>query len=120
MWYAVLWNGWNLPPYEDRCKLIDIDSLERWRTIASLTFMFDLFMGKIDALDIRNAIQLNEPSRTLRTHLLFKIKKHKTNYGMNEPLNRLTIMTNKLLNFRSQCLVKCSGQILCRCLNQCF
>lgn len=91
----------NLPPYSNRCNLINIESLERRRSNACLFFMFDLFTFRIDANEIRNLMIAKEPTRTLRTHLLFRIYRHRTNYGINEPINRITSLSNRIAPYFS-------------------
>lgn len=98
--YALRHLNWpdriNLPSYVHRCQLIDIETLERRRTNACLLFMFDLFTFKIDADDIRNKMIPYDSTRPIRSHLLFKMHLHRTNYGINEPINRIICISNKI------------------------
>jgi hypothetical protein len=66
--YALRSLGWtdplNLPPYENRCRLINLDTLAERRNKACVMFVFDVLSGKIDAPPILVEIRLNVLIRT--------------------------------------------------------
>lgn len=89
-----------LPPYTDRCRLIDLEPLEYRRADFAVLLIFDLLTGKIKSEKLLSMISLNVPhSRRLRTHQLLHTAYHRTNYGMSEPLSRAC----RSFNLRSQC-----------------
>lgn len=79
-----------LPPYLDRCQVLKIHSLSCRRDIAAILFIYDLIMGHIDAPDLLALIKLNVPPRILRDRDFLRIDTHRTNYGYNEPISRMS------------------------------
>jgi hypothetical protein len=77
----------NLPPYEERCQLITLETLTKRRTIACVLFIFDILTGKIDSPSLLASVFLNVSHYPLRTSEILRVDFHRTNYGMNEPLN---------------------------------
>lgn len=99
--FALRYLDWNYdnnpwPAYETRCMMISIESLERRRTNADLFFIYDLLRGNMDAPQLLNQIVLNEPVRTLRSGRgdLIRIATHRTNYGQNAPITRMSRILN--------------------------
>ena len=96
--FALLDLRWNypymLPKYEDRLKLIHLDSLNKRRTIISSSFMYKLLNGFIDVLILKDQLILNESRYSTRTKSKYVQQKHSTNYGMNEPVTRLIKLYN--------------------------
>lgn len=77
--------------YEEKCKLVSVDSLARRRIISNIYFMYDLLKGNI-ALpslfgDVNRAINL--PDRALRQNRFFNLNTRTRNYEINEPLHRM-------------------------------
>ena len=70
-----------LPPYEDRCKLISLETLLSRPTLSALMFTFDPITDRKDAPDLLCMFDLNVPSRTLRVPSFFSINQHRTNNG---------------------------------------
>lgn len=79
-----------LPPYLDRCQILNIHSLGSRRELASILFIYDLIMGHIDAPDLLALINFNVPPRILRNSEFLRIDTHRTNYGNNEPITRMS------------------------------
>lgn len=75
-----------LPPYADRLKLLNLETLEERRCNSRIVFAFKILSGSVDSPHLLNALQINAPSRSFRKYELFKIARHRTNYGMNEPI----------------------------------
>jgi hypothetical protein len=86
--YALRRLGWmnmNLfPPYESRCKLLNLDPLYRRREISSVTFVRDVLCARIDSSSLLGI--LANPHRT-RSRAILLEKFHRTAYGPDEPLN---------------------------------
>lgn len=84
-----------LPSYEDRCFLIRLESLSGRRCNAKLIFLFDLLNGHIDAPNILSAVGFSVPLRQLRSHDLFNVPFHRTNYGFFGPLSSMVSIANR-------------------------
>jgi hypothetical protein len=83
--------GWNrdieLPPYCQRCRLIDLDVLSSRRRVSCALFISDILSCKFDCPIILSSLRLNVYLYNTRYRFLLKEDPHRTNYGMNEPLN---------------------------------
>lgn len=79
----------NLPPYLDRCLLLDLDSLERRRTIQQATFVAKLLNGEVDCPEILAQLDFRVPQRWLRNSSLLQIRYHRTAYGYHAPLTAM-------------------------------
>jgi hypothetical protein len=101
--YALRSLGWadplNLPPYENRCRLIHLDTLAERRNKACVMFVFDVLSGKIDAPPILAEIRLNVPSYRTRSSEFCHIDFHRKNYGKNEPITNAVRKFNEKNNF---------------------
>jgi hypothetical protein len=64
----------DLPPYEDRCRVLVMNTLKKRRDVTRVLLVFDLLSGKIDSLIRRGR------------EFLF-VEFHRTNYGTYEPIN---------------------------------
>jgi len=104
--------NWNdpyvLPPYENRLKLLRLDTLEKRREIASACLLFDIFYDRLDSVFIQSNIFLNEGLRS-RSPEFFRITFHRTNYGKFEPINRMLMIGNK---FKTCFIENVSKQVL--------
>ena len=98
--FALRKLGWNrrvnLPSYNSRCKLINLESLRARRLKACALFAFDLLTKKIEAPQLRSLIKLNEPQRMLRNNRIFRLAKHRTLYGNFEPVNNMCRVFNSV------------------------
>lgn len=105
--YALRHLGWrrdnySLPPYINRCKLINLELLSRRRSNSCILFMYDLVMGKIDSPELLSLVNFNVPARIARNFELLRIGYSRTNYGRYEPVSNLSILFNRvnsLFNF---------------------
>ena len=89
------WNdGYQLPKYEDRLKLLQLDTLNDRRILINASFMYKLLNGKIDAIYLKDQLNLNESRYATRNRPTFVHNQHSTSYGMNEPITRLTKLYN--------------------------
>ena len=77
----------SLPSYEERLKLINLQSLQDRREILIASFIFDILHDNILVDELSDNVNLNN-NRQLR-HSKYLIEKfHNTEYGRNEPLTR--------------------------------
>lgn len=86
--------NYRLPPYVSRCESIGMEPLWRRRFNLSAMFVFDLLRGRICAPQLLLKLQLNEPVRVLRRVNYLTLVRHRTNYGMFEPINNLSRIFN--------------------------
>lgn len=85
-----------LPPYMDRCEILNIDSLSQRRDNAGVLFMYDLLQGNIDAPNLLALVNFNVPLRRLRSSDLLNLSYRRTNYGRNEPIHRICELFNDI------------------------
>jgi hypothetical protein len=81
MWQQVR----NLPSYEVRCQILNIDSLAKRRKIASALLVGDSLNGRINCLNLISVWNVYVPKRFLRQHEFLYVPFHRTDYGSNEP-----------------------------------
>lgn len=108
----------NLPSYESRCKLIDLDLLEPRRNVAKACFISDLLQGSIDSPLLLSSLDINTRRRNLRFHPFLNIPSARTNYGLHEPMRSMSRVFNScyhVFNFNvSRGTNKCNfRQFLC-------
>lgn len=89
-------NPLQLPPYEQRCRLIDLDTLQLRRNLARAMTSADVLLGRIDCPDLRNQIQLRVPTRQLRHTPALEVPFRRTNYSANGAINGLKRAFNKV------------------------
>lgn len=77
----------NLPPYADRCRLIDLETLSSRRVKMQRLFVFDVLQGNIDCSVLLEQVRFNVPSRRFRSSSLLTVPQHRTNYGYNNPFD---------------------------------
>ena len=87
---------YDLPPYEHRILLLQMQSLHQRRVNNDLVFFHQLINGEIDAPYLLSCVHLNYRGGThhLRTFDFIHIDFHRTNYGKNEALSRMSILYN--------------------------
>lgn len=76
----------NLPPYPNRCLLLDLETLEQRRKIQQATFVAKLLNGEVDCPVLLSQLNFRVPHRSLRNNSLLQLSYHRTAYGYNEPL----------------------------------
>lgn len=75
-------------------SLLNLDSLEDYRTGCDLTFLYKLLNSHIDCSDLLGLINFKCSNRILRNMPLFTIENHHTNYGKYSPVNRIQLLGN--------------------------
>ena len=97
--YALRFLPWQnpneLPPYEARCRLLGMDTLEKRRKMQKTVFIGKVLLGDIDAPWILAKINLNVQPRTLRQRNFVRIQQHRADYAQNEPIRAMCILFNE-------------------------
>lgn len=75
----------NLPNYEDRCRLIDLELLHVRRDVSKSLFISDLLQSRIDCPPLLSQLPLSIPYRRLRNNSFLFLRGARPNYGHNEP-----------------------------------
>ena len=91
-------NGFQLPAYESRLLLLNMDSLEERRKVAGATFMYKLMKDVVSVPNLKNVIVFNASNYNTRRRPLLTRSTHSTSYGMNNPMNRFTMLVNEHSN----------------------
>ena len=76
----------NLPPYLDRCRLLDLDTLEHRRKVQQALLIAKLLNGDVDSPKLLSLVNIRASQRTLRRSSLLVTRFHRTNFGYNEPM----------------------------------
>lgn len=95
-----------LPPYENRCKLLGLDTLAKRRDDMRAVFVGKLLCGIIDSPNILAKLNLNVTSRVLRSTNFLRLPFHRTVYGQNEPICAMCNIFNSvfhLFDFNVSC-----------------
>ena len=82
-------NPLELPPYEDRCKLLGMTTLEKRRRDMRAVFIGKILLGEIDAPNILAQININVMPRSLRLRDFLRLPFRRTVYGQNEPIRAM-------------------------------
>ena len=101
--YALRTLPWSnpseLPPYIDRCRLLDMDTLAKRRNISRAVFVGKLFAGQIDAPAILSQLNIYVPARSLRSWNFLRLDYQRTNYGQNEPIRAMCNVFNRFFDY---------------------
>ncbi|XP_058811040.1 uncharacterized protein LOC131675929 [Topomyia yanbarensis] len=101
--YALRFLPWrdpiNLPPYEERCRLLDIESLEVRRITSQGLFAAKLLTGDIDSSALLTRLNLYAPERQLRRRNFLFLESRNTQYGQHDPLRFVCSRFNELADF---------------------
>lgn len=96
---SLPWNtSENLPPYENRLKLIDLPTLKQRRYMLRALFIIKLIRGQIDSAYLTTEIMFNVPRRNLRNFAPLQLSFARSNYELNNPMRSLFIIYNELSN----------------------
>jgi Reverse transcriptase (RNA-dependent DNA polymerase)/Endonuclease-reverse transcriptase len=89
--YALRNLGWtdmyDLPPYEDRCALLRLETLAKRRSVACIMLIFDILSGRVSSPNLLSVLELNTPRYQTRDSEFLRIGFHRTNYGVHEPMS---------------------------------
>lgn len=76
----------NLPPYEDRCRLLELNTLEQRRFNAQAVFVAKILKGEIDSPLILEQINMYAPERRLRQRGFLQLGARNGQYGEHDPI----------------------------------
>lgn len=85
-----------LPSYEDRCRLIHLETLDARRNTARALLIADSLQGRLDCPTILEKINLNVAPRTLRNNLTLRLPFRRTNYSMHGAIVGLQRIFNRV------------------------
>ena len=107
----------NLPTYENRLRLLNLDTLFLRRKLFDGLFIHDILSSKIQCPRLIAALSFNAGKFNLRHRSLFYVSKHRTCYGLNNPMDRALSLFNDICDDydcnESRNLIKCKFR---RCL----
>lgn len=86
----------NLPAYEDRCRLLGLDTLERRRRRAQAVFAAKVITGEIDSPELLNQLSFYVPERAMRQRNFLHLAPRNRLYGMKEPLRAIADAFNSV------------------------
>ena len=75
-------------PYEQRCHLLNLDSLEKRRHISQIMFVASLISNAVDSQIILSSLHFYVPTRSLRPCAPLFIPNRRTSVGLNDALLR--------------------------------
>ncbi|XP_008190178.1 uncharacterized protein LOC103312002 [Acyrthosiphon pisum] len=95
--YAAFVLKINHPPHDYFLVVQELSliSLADRRVNANIEFLNKLVDGRIDAPSLLSIVNFKVPSRTTRYHAPFVVPAHTTNYGRNNPLDRMMRLANE-------------------------
>lgn len=85
-----------LPSYESRCQLIDLELLRSRRDTSRALFIADTLQGRVDCPSILEKINVNVRPRALRNSAMLRPAHHRTNYSMHGAINGLQRVFNRV------------------------
>jgi hypothetical protein len=72
----------DLPPYEDRCALLHLETLAKRRSIACvMLFIFDVLSGRVNSPNLLSVLNLIATQYQTQTNYF-----HQMSYGIHEPM----------------------------------
>ena len=86
--------SFRLAPYEDRCKLVKLQSLELRRNLADSLFAFDLFKKTINDVNIHSNFVINDHFYGTRRARLIEEPFYRQDYLRNQPIARMIKYVN--------------------------
>lgn len=89
----------NLPPYEDRCQLLGLETLEHRRTISQAVFAAKVLIGDIDSPGILAEFEIYAPERVLRSRSFLHLGPRAANYSLHDPIRFMSGRFNEFYEF---------------------
>ena len=88
----------NLPKYEHRLNIIQLETLNFRRNLLGACFTFDILENNIKVNELKDAVKMN--NNRLTRHSPFLLEPfHHTTYGRNEPITRCIRLFNEYSKF---------------------
>lgn len=85
----------NLPPYEHRCMLLGIDTLEQRRSNMQAVFIAKVLNNEIDAPSILAELNIYVPERPLRQRNFLHLATRNSRYGQHDPIRIMSSRFNE-------------------------
>lgn len=79
-------------------RFLNLSSLESRRIYFDISILYKILNNLIDSPDLLASVGLRVYPTNARNKSLFNIDFHRTNYGVNSPLNRMCNLTNNVLS----------------------
>ena len=96
--YALRFLPWRdhsqLPPYEERCHLLGMKTLEQRRFDAQAVFVAKTLTGETDAPKILFLLNLYAPERSIRPRNLLHLAQRNAVYGQHDPIRFMSASFN--------------------------
>lgn len=89
-------NPTELPAYENRCRLINLETLADRRKKLRRLFIFDLIVNRIDCNYLLQNLCFYAPVRSLRNRSFLWIPAHRTNYAYFDPFDTSCRLFNEV------------------------
>lgn len=89
-------NPFQLPSYESRCQLIDLELLRTRRDVCRALTVADTLQGRIDCAFILEKNDLHAQSRSLRNNVMLRLPLRRTNYGMHGAIIDIQRVFNRI------------------------
>lgn len=86
----------NLPPYESRCQLLHLDTLQLRRDLARAMMTSDILTARIDCPELLGLISLRAPARHLRNNIALHTPLRRSNYSANGAIIGLQKVFNRV------------------------
>lgn len=88
----------HLPPYEHRCMLLGLDTLEKRRSSMQSSFIGKLLNGEIDAPALLSELRIYVPERPLRRRNFLHLDSRNSRYGQHDPLRYMVVNFNNVFD----------------------
>jgi hypothetical protein len=89
--YVLFALGWTdmheLPPYEERCAFLHLDTVTKRRSIACVMFIFVVLSGRVNSPYLWSVLDLITPENPTRGTEFLRIYFHQRNYGLHKPMS---------------------------------
>ncbi|XP_058827091.1 uncharacterized protein LOC131687065 [Topomyia yanbarensis] len=82
------WKNDELPPYQQLCGLVDLDTVHSRHTIADVTFFSNVLAGRTKSQRLRDNLTFNDSPTVLRRRRIFEPPNRSRNYTQHEPCTR--------------------------------
>lgn len=103
------------PPYQSRLKEVKLDPAMTMHQMACIMLVFDCFHGTIDSAWLNDQLIVIPRARSTRHIRMLRLQPHRTNFGMNEPVNRFKVfLTRCHISSVLVCLVMSFTPWFCR------
>lgn len=87
----------DMPPYEVRCGLLKLSTLENRRILQRMSFAYDVLTGGVNCEFVRCKFVLNQVRENARSWEVFAVPFHRTDYGKHEAITAMIRLWNEFL-----------------------